>query len=642
MNKTNFKSLDISEEEISAVQRYISNAHISMNSMLDIDPDVLSKLDNKGWLIDLSQSSIEKNTEYLAKLYSAMYKATKQRMGSKEVVYRGTSIDEVGKLKKNKESGRFLSTTTDKEIAMRFTEYQRGAILTLAINSDVPYIVADEFLGETQVSESEILISPFSTIENIEAYSVQDIEGVSRYSATLSKKEFKNISQEEKEKYQEEIYSFDFPNELEKYKDISSRLEIISNKIEGFGTPSTKDEREELSYMREQQSKLYSQLSEAKERFAVVKTAMNAILQDRFKTVEQEIDKGLEQDLKEFEEAERTRKVELEKERKVTLISDAEKTLTQIEVAKLNYATRDYKEQEICNIGAELGVDVSQMSKVDPDVLAKFEELKDNVERIKKEIQDIQIPDNLSKEEMSPNGALNKNINELYEKLNLTKKVLDECSKVIFEEKEKNKELLSRKISTSMGNLISSKAKENLLKEQEELLSKKDSLWDKLTGKSKIKSARLKNLTLRMELIQSGGLNMPDNLEEMQTYVEKYKAVLGTKNLPEPLKTIFEEQSSEVQMTDEEKMMFEMLKPQTALIPKGKSQGDVLSTLQKQNSSIESRIQGLQVSKNTKSTLDLEKKTKNSVERCLDTAIFYTSKLTEEQKKSIVIDKITL
>ena len=52
-------------------------------------------------------------------------------------------------------------------------------------------------------------------------------------------------------------------------------------------------------------------------------------------------------------------------------------------------------------------------------------------------------------------------------------------------------------------------------------------------------------------------------------------------------------------------------------------------------------IQGVAIE--STSPLDgLEAEVKNSVERCLDTAIFYTSELTEEQKKQIIVDQITL
>ena len=60
MNNTNFKSLDISDEEIGAVRRYVSNAHISMNALLDIDPDVINVQLPKGWYIDFSKEGIER------------------------------------------------------------------------------------------------------------------------------------------------------------------------------------------------------------------------------------------------------------------------------------------------------------------------------------------------------------------------------------------------------------------------------------------------------------------------------------------------------------------------------------------------------------------------------------------------------
>ncbi len=640
MNKTDYRSLDITEEEIGAVRRYISNAHISMNALLDIDPDVINAQQAKGWLIDFSKEGIERNTEYLTKLYAAMYKYSLQTRDGKSVVYRGTSISEVDKLRREGMSGRFLSTTTDRDIAMRFTEYRSGALFAMSLN-DVPYIHMDEFLDETQVSESEILVSPFSKIEGIEAYSFQDIEGVTRYSANVKKQEFANITEEERKQYEEKVASFNFEESLARYKDLSFKAELMSERIASLRGAKTKDEREELAYMIDRQSELFDELTELKMSFGEVKKSMTAILQDRFRTVELEIERGLEQDKIALEDEERKRKVELERGRKEDLLKRADRTLARVANAQAYYSEPDAEEQELYKEAEELGVGMDKLTKVDPAVVAKFEELKKNIEEIKKEIAAIELPDNLSKEDMAVTGKLNAKLNSLYEKLALTNKVMDECEKTIYATKEKNKMMLGRDVATRLGEDITTKAKQDLLTEEQTLRAKKDSLWDRITGKSKIKAAQIENLRLRREYIERGGLSTPKTMEEMSTYVAKYKEVLGEERLPESLKKIMPSRRGDIVVTYEERERLEAARPGTSLIPLNGSKKQILAALDGQNTMLKTRIQGVAIE--STSPLDgLEAEVKNSVERCLDTAIFYTSELTEEQKKQIIVDQITL
>jgi hypothetical protein len=275
-----------------------------------------------------------------------MYKYSLQTRDGRTTVYRGTSRDEVDKLKREGMSGRFLSTTTDRDIAMRFTEYRNGALFAMSLN-DVPYIHMDEFLDETQVSESEILVSPFSKVDGIEEYSYQDIEGVTRYSANVKKQEFANISEDERKKYQETIENFNFEESLARYKDLSFKAELMGERVASLRGAKTKDEREELAYMIDRQSELFDELTELKMAFGEVKKSMTAILQDKFRTVELEIEKGLEQDKIALEDEERKRKVELERGRKEDLLKRADRTLSRVSNAEAYYSEPDAEEQEL-------------------------------------------------------------------------------------------------------------------------------------------------------------------------------------------------------------------------------------------------------------------------------------------------------
>lgn len=641
MNKTDYRSLDITEEEIGAVRRYISNAHISMNALLDIDPDVINAQQSKGWVIDFSKEGIERNTEYLTKLYAAMYKYSLQTRDGITTVYRGTSRDEVAKLRREGMSGRFLSTTTDRDIAMRFTEYRNGALFSMSLN-DVPYIHMDEFLDETQVSESEILVSPFSKVEGIEEYSYQDTEGVTRCSAKVTKQEFANISEDERKKYQETIENFNFEESLARYKDLRFKVEIMSDRVASLRGAKTKDEREELKYMIARQSELFDELIELKMSFGEVKKSMIAILEDKFRTVELEIEKGLEQDKVLLEEESRKRQVELERERKVDLLKRADRTIARVGNASSYYETMDAEEQELYNKAQELGLDTTKVQGVDPETVAKFEELKRSIEEIKRNIDSMQIPDNMTKEEMAVRGEFNQKFNDLYDKLSMANRIMDECEKTMAITKERNKRILSETVATRLGEDITSKARADLLSEEQALLAKKDSLWDKLTGKSKVRAAQVENIRLRRQFIERGGLSTPKTMEEMTTYVAKYREVLGEDKMPDSLKKMIPGSKSDVIVTYEEREMLETARGGMSLIPLDGSKKQILSVLDGQNTALKARVQQA-VPQNVGSVIDtLEGNVKNSVERCLDTALFYTKDLTEEQKKRIMVEQITI
>ncbi len=641
MNKSDYRSLEITEEEIEAVRRYISNAHISMNALLDIDPEVINTQLSKGWVIDFSKEGIEKNTEYLTKLYSAMYKYSLARGTDRTTVYRGTSRSEVAKLEREKVSGRFLSTSTDRDIAMRFTEYRNGALFAMSL-SGVPYIPTDEFLDETQVSESEILVSPFSKIEGIESYSYQDIDGVTRYSANVRKQEFANITDEERRECEENISSFNYEENLEKYKELKFKADLMSERIASLSGARTKDEREELSYMRERQVELLEELNEVATSFKTVKTSMTRLLQDKFRTVELEIERGLAKDKIEIEDEERKRKIELERERKAELLRRADRTLARVANAGGYYETMTPEEQELYAKAEELGLDTSKVKVADSETVAKFEELKRKIEEIKREISQIEMPDSMTKEDMAVTGELNKKLNSLYEKLSITNKIMDECEKTISITKEKNRRMLSESVATRLGEDIVSKARADLLSEEQTLLAKKDTLWDKLTGKAKVRAAQVENIRLRRQFIEKGGLNTPNTMEEMAIYVAKYREVLGEDKLPDMVKKVIPKTKIDTVVSYEEREMMEAARGGTALVPLEGSKKQILNILDGQNTTLKTRIQGVQIGKRESTLEDLEVNVKNSVERCLDTALFYTTDLTEEQQKQVMRDRMTI
>lgn len=416
----------------------------------------------------------------------------------------------------------------------------------------------------------------------------------------------------------------------------------MQQRIERFGIARTKDEREELSYMAKTMEKLSVELGELSSSFRAVKQSFAMILQDRFKTVELEIERGLEQDKKAREDKLLKRKIEFERERKADLLKRANETAEKVSSVSDSYKTVDAEEQELYSTAEELGVDTSKIQSVDSEIIAKFEELKRKVQDIKDEIASIEISDELTKEDLHVKGELNQKLNGLFAKLEIINDIMKECEKTIHSTKQNNRDMLSRGVAAKLGEDITSKVRADLLLEEEQLLVKKDTLWDKLTGKAKVKAAQIENLRLRRQYIDKCGLNIPTSMQEMPVYIAKYKDVLGEDKLPETLRKVVTASKTDVVVSDEEREMLEIARTGSDLIPLGGSKKQILSTLQGKNMALQARIQSEPVASKGNTIDNLEVKIKNSVERCLDTALFYTADLTEEQKKQIMQDRITL
>lgn len=640
MRQPQYTSLNISKEEISAIRRYISNAHISMNALLDIDPNVINEQQSKGWLIDFSKEEIENNIEYLTKLYSAMYKYSLQNGNEKQRVYRGTTKKEVNKLKHEGISGRFLSTSKDKNVAVSFTEYNNGALLEMTLNG-IPYISTDEFLGEHQFSESEILVAPFSIMENIQEYNYGNNSGYVEYSASVKKKDFFNITDEERKQYNENINSFDFKGNLSKYDEISFKIESLERNILRFGEPKNKNDREELDYMLNLKEKLTKDLSEINNNFKTVKQYLSNILQDRFKTVELEIEQVLEQEKKSIEEKEIKRKIEFEKMRKADFLIRVDDMFEDIDNIEEYYKTIDEEDKMLYNAAEELKIDDTKMLSVDDNVVSKFEELKKKIEEIKQEIENIEITDQLTSEELAVDGEINQKYEKIFGKTSIIKHIMKECKNTIQITKENNRAMLSNEVATKLGEGIINKVKSDLLLEEKQLLAKKDTLWDKITGKSKIKAAQIENLRLRREYVQKSGLNTPRTMKKMIVYAAKYKEVLGEESLPEEVRKIMTSYTVDITVSAEELDMFEIARAGNSLMTVKKSKKEILSEFNSKNKILKEK-NNIELPVDSVENLSMEKMVKNSVEKCLDTALFYTEDLTEERNKQIIKDGITL
>ena len=637
-----FKSLEISQEEIDSIRKYISYMHTNMNSMLDLNPEVLTKLKDKAWVIDLSKDNIKEHIESFEKIYSAMYKYGKKHGGPHDKLYRGTSRDEIDKLKQGDNYGRFLSTTTDETVAHTFVEYGNGAVVSMQLGNDIPHLKMDEFLGETQVSEKEILLAPYCKVGNITSF-MNPPEGESRrYMMGLSKSEFKNISDEERAKCEELINSFDLNEELVKYKHWKEELEAGDFRLAKLTPQEKKDDLELVQYLSEQRNKARDEYENINYRFKDIKNAMNVYLQDKFKTIELEIEKEIKKEEVIKDEEFRVNKVEEFKNSREKLLEKAESVFKLVEDTQDKYFGQDEEEVALNELANNTNTFVGSENKSEQEIVNRFETLKNNIEIIKNDIESMEISDDLTMEEMAIKGELMSQVNEKYSQLEMIDNLMAECQRNIGAEKTENKSEIDRKIAEKIKSSMINKAMSDLAAQRETLVTKKDSIIDRITGKAKLKKAQVENLNLKIKTIGENGLNIPDNIKGVENYLKKYSQVLGIENLPTDAQVILKNSLKNIEMpelTEEDRKEFELyFNPNMPTIADKKlSKKDMIRSITEQNerlSQIKSNdsreVQNSDFDKNLYNNTD-----KYNIEDTLDMAITYTNKdgRTMDQKR---------
>lgn len=638
-----FKSLEISQEEIDSIRKYISYMHTNMNSMLDLDPEVLTKLQDKAWVIDLSKDNMKEHIESFEKIYSAMYKYSKTHSGPYDRLYRGTSRDEIDKLSEGDSYGRFLSTSTDETVAHTFVEYGNGAVISIQLGDNMPHLRMDEFLGETQVSENEILLAPYCKVGHITKFMMPPEGESRRYMLGLSKPEFKNISDEERNKCEELINSFDLNEELNNYKHWKNELEAAEIRVSRFTPENTKEDIEEAKFLREQRNKAREEFENVQYRFKNIKANMNMYLQDKFKTIEIELDKEIKKEEVVKDEEYRVSKVEEFKDSREKLLEKVDSVLGLVADTQDKYFGQDEEERELNELANNTNTFIGSENKSEQEVVERFESLKANIDSLKEEIASIQISDDLSMEDMDIKGELMSQINEKYSQLEMVSKLMSECQRNINLEKGESKSELDRRIAEKIKVSMTNKAVSDLTAQRDTLVAKKDSIIDMITGKSKLKKVQIENLNLKIKTIGENGLSIPNNIKGVEQYLKKYSQALGIENLPADAQTILKNSLKNIEMpelTEEDGKEFELyFNPNMPTIANKKlSRKDMINSINEQNQrlsqmsndSIPKEEQNSDFDRNLTSNADTY-----NIEDTLDMAISYTNKdgKTVEQKR---------
>ncbi len=196
----------ITDEEKNALKLYKEKDYESINQILisnsEIDVNILSDESNKR-IISYSKENVEKYIDIIKKVYELMQK--KYVTLKNEAVpqfFRGTNISEIERIKNEPYIDRFLSVTTDENIAKTVysANWNRPAMLNIKIEQNIPYINVNEILG-LDISNNEYVISPFTIIKEISEKQEENLENnklLKKYELILTKQNLESLSQDEK------------------------------------------------------------------------------------------------------------------------------------------------------------------------------------------------------------------------------------------------------------------------------------------------------------------------------------------------------------------------------------------------------------------------------------------------------------
>ena len=224
MSRLAYFPIELTEEEIKSINRYINAWHTRINTVCNLTPDVQQKMKEKGIFVLLSakasykkdglsdeeitqrlKSDFQQSLNDFVNVYTAMLKLNYRT--PTDSLFRGTSTDLV------KTQNSFISTSSSRSMAKTFKTYQEGgALIEYRLADNIPVIDIDDLAEqyptiELNREEYEILISPFVKTAEIRDCGKQNYKGdiYNEYYITLERQELKELSQDEIEALRERI-----------------------------------------------------------------------------------------------------------------------------------------------------------------------------------------------------------------------------------------------------------------------------------------------------------------------------------------------------------------------------------------------------------------------------------------------------
>lgn len=541
MNKS--YNLQLTEEEIKAIQDYTGYMHARMNAIADLKYDKLKTLQQDGWYMNMTTEQLEQMILKFVQVYSAIYKA-----GSRDArgrLYRGTSQSEIKAIQNGKHVKSVISTSLEEDIAKNFTPYgKEAAILRIRTEKDLPYLYVESLKEEGKRKEEEILILPFTRVKKIEHTS--DWNGYAYYDATLEKEKLEEIPKKELETLKVQlIENYDY------YKEQVEECIGLENSIEYVYMSLRQNDlsKEDKQYLSEQLDEKSSRYTELRRDIDEYQTQFSKMLKGMCKEKELEIDKQQEVE----DEKIKAQQKEKQEEKRKQLETEMKSLEDEIQYEKLNIAEilEEYVRKMEAN--ADKYQRIAEDLKVGYFMNPPFRIL-ENIEAIKRKLKE-DMTEEKEKEEKKQEKQENEEdkddktqLEKKYQKLLEERQQLVDIKQMMrsFPEyiKEHDRESFQQikaNLNTKIQEMITKERIGHLQIEKQQILQEKESKLQRLFYGTTLKEQKIANINAKMELEkrQAGTRNPENHVGIMMANLYDCLAQdLGGKFSPEMLEVI--------------------------------------------------------------------------------------------------------
>ena len=499
------KTLELNTAEIEAVIKYTGFSHANINLLTNFNAKTYYASEKEGWNSIKTKEEMEALIEDFVNIYSAICKLSTQN-NKYMSLSRGTGEEIVNVNSKN-EITNFLSTSTDENIAKRFSHIGEAVLINIdpadSMILDVDNFKKQYIKENTSEDEKEFLIAPFTKIEKMTDLG-KNSEGYHKYICKLKKGNLKGISKKEEDKIYEEILeSFDvslqnFKREIE----LDDRLKVIErarkNAVDKNNWQDIKDITEDYN----KNAKEYAEISDKNDSF---KNKILQLVKSKCANKQKEIEQAksiVNESDKEKKEEENRKKEKQERELAVNYIKQ--------KISKLQILGENIKgnialfkntflniNKKVENLENGLGLDLNENTNK-KEIVKKIDIVNKEIDAIIQEVSTIQ---NSISSALKDNN-LNYELDGYDEKLSSIKNMCNSLSELSndyrLEQDNMLKEQLYSKVQMTLKN-----ARIGIYAGQiAELENQKSGIFDRLTGKDKLRKEQIKNLQLKIQIEQ--------------------------------------------------------------------------------------------------------------------------------------------
>lgn len=531
-SRKDYKDRLPTEEDVKkSLDRYFGFMHAKINALGDFNLSKITTMQDKGWYMKSSKEEMEQLINDFVNIYGYIYKEGETEYRGRLI--RGTTTDELRQMENGKEIATILSTTTDENIAKRFCEYGKAALIRIGTSKNLPYVYVEHLKDENLEEEDEVLILPFSKVRSSEFTS--DWNGYKYYDVTLEKAELPEISDERLEELREKCIEGyeEFENQIKEYKEFSYSYErIMQMSLDDEEKRIASEKKESLienihNYKSQFQEMLKGMCRQREKDIDLQKEAEEKAIKEERKRQEELRLKRLEEGIEQFKESISNDTAIIQQNAEGN-VSDLFKTINK------------YR-----NISNTLGIETFNSQNLEYDIQARLGYITDG---LKEEVV-----------EQNPNIEYGK-LEDRLQNYEGAKDLLQEMPELLKSYDENSMADLKTNLNQKVQGIIYKTTFNRLNTEKQTALLQKDTFLNKLLGKTALKEAQIKNIEAKMEYARrkaevSKTNRVREMLSEMYECAYKFNGGNLTPEMIEieenirkvfsnlPAKTSFEEQA---------------------------------------------------------------------------------------------------